>query len=52
MLVSDNFESHPQDQRSEPANVTTEVDLEELAKRVFELLLQELEIENDRTGKS
>lgn len=34
-----------------PESATTAgIDLEELAQQVFELLLQELEIENNRTG--
>ncbi len=51
MPASDDLESDSQAQLPEPADVPTDVDLEELAKKVFELLLQELEIENDRTGK-
>jgi hypothetical protein len=52
MPANDNLESESQAQPPEPADTATDVDLEELASKVFELLLQELKIENDRTGKS
>lgn len=51
MSVSDEPDSEALSQGSEPAGAAPVVDLEELAKKVFELLLQELEIENDRAGK-
>lgn len=44
-------ESGLQAQELESASLPTDVDLDELAKKVFELILRELEIENDRTGK-
>lgn len=51
MSVSNDPTSNTQAQASTPAELTA-IDLEELAQEVVDLLLQELEIENDRTGKS
>jgi hypothetical protein len=52
MPVDGDFESELQDQEVESADdLPAGIDLEELAKKVFDLLLQELEVENDRTGK-
>jgi hypothetical protein len=44
-----NEELTPQPESDDPP---AGVDLEELARKVFEILLQELEIESDRIGKS
>jgi hypothetical protein len=52
MLPSDELDPEIPGQRPGPDDLPSEVDLEELAQRVFALLLQELEMENDRTGKS
>ncbi len=51
MPESHDPESASQAQPPESADAAADVDLEELARKVFELLLQELEIERDRTGK-
>jgi hypothetical protein len=52
MLPGDELDPEIPGQRFGSEDLPSEVDLEELAQRVFALLLQELEIENDRTGKS
>ena len=49
MLPNNGVEEGPQDAPGDPA---VEMDLDELAKEVFKLLLQELALENDRTGRT
>ena len=51
MQTNAGLESDPQGQEAQPDDLPAGINVEELAKKVFELLLQELEIENDRTGK-
>jgi hypothetical protein len=46
MFANNNDENESQAEQTSQASV----DLEELARKVFELLLRELELENDRTG--
>ena len=50
MFANHDVEENPQDDKvnlEEPAP-----DLEELANKVFKLLLQELALENDRSGRN
>lgn len=51
MPTNDGLDSDLQGKDAQPAESPAGIDLEELAKKVFELLLHELEIENDRIGK-
>ncbi len=51
MPANNGFESDLQNEEAAPAEIPADIDFDELAKKVFELLLQELEIENDRIGK-
>ena len=50
-MPASDLQPEEQAQESSSADMTAQIDYEELAKKVFELLLQELEIENDRTGR-
>lgn len=51
MPRNDVFESDPQGNEEESDDLPADIDLDELAKEVFKLLLQEFEIENERTGR-
>ena len=51
MLPDKSVGPDPQDQQAAPDESSAGLNLEELARKVFELLLRELQIENDRTGK-
>ena len=51
MFPNNGLAADPQEKEPNPAELSAGIDLDELARKVFELLLQELELENDRTGK-
>jgi hypothetical protein len=51
MPVSDDLDSGAGEQIAASVDLPADIDLEELARRVAELLFRELEIENDRTGR-
>ncbi len=45
-------EQEPEPQaESQPTVPQSGVDLEELARKIFEILLRELQLENERTGR-
>jgi hypothetical protein len=51
MFAQDNSQSDSPGTASSPDGLPEGTNLEELAQKVFELLLEELKLENERTGR-